>query len=88
MSFKEFNFYPKISAGIATCGYTTPTPIQKEAIPSILDGKDVFGLAQTGTGKTAAFVLPLSQRLMNGSRKKARALIMALADVVASGRNH
>jgi superfamily II DNA/RNA helicase len=88
MSFKEFNFYPKIAAGIAACGYTTPTPIQKEAIPSILDGKDVFGLAQTGTGKTAAFVLPLSQRLMNGSRKKARALIMALADVVASGRNH
>jgi ATP-dependent RNA helicase RhlE len=78
MSFNEFNFYPEIAAGIAACGYTAPTPIQKEAIPSILAGKDVFGLAQTGTGKTAAFVLPLFQRLMSGGpRKKARALIMA-----------
>ncbi|MEN8211788.1 MAG: DEAD/DEAH box helicase [Thermodesulfobacteriota bacterium] len=77
MSFEEFNFHPKIAAGIAACGYTTPTPIQEEAIPSILAGKDVFGLAQTGTGKTAAFVLPLFQRLIKGSRKKARALIMA-----------
>lgn len=77
MSFKDFNFHPKIAAGIEACGYTTPTPIQREAIPSILAGKDVFGLAQTGTGKTAAFVLPLFQRLMSGSRKKARALIMA-----------
>ncbi len=77
MSFKDFNFHPKIAAGITACGFTTPTPIQKEAIPSILAGKDVFGLAQTGTGKTAAFVLPLFQRLMTGSRKKARALVIA-----------
>ncbi len=77
MSFKDFNFHPKITAGIAACGYTIPTPIQKEAIPSILDGQDLFGLAQTGTGKTAAFVLPLFQRLMKGSRKKARALVIA-----------
>ena len=50
MSFKNFKFDPKIEAGIAACGYTLPTPIQKEAIPPILDGKDMLGLAQTGTG--------------------------------------
>lgn len=77
MSFKDFNFHPKIDTGIAACGYTIPTPIQKEAIPPVLDGRDIFGLAQTGTGKTAAFVLPLLQRLLSGPRKKARALIIA-----------
>ena len=77
MSFNEFKFHPKINAGIAACGYTTPTPIQKEAIPSILTGRDMLGLAQTGTGKTAAFVLPLLQRLQDGPRKIIRALIVA-----------
>jgi len=77
MSFKDFNFHPKISAGIAACSYTSPTPIQKEAIPPILAGRDLIGLAQTGTGKTAAFVLPLLQRLLSGPRKKVRALIVA-----------
>lgn len=77
MSFKEFKFHPKINAGIAACGYAIPTPIQKDAIPPVLDGRDIFGLAQTGTGKTAAFVLPLLQRLLSGPRKKARALIIA-----------
>jgi superfamily II DNA/RNA helicase len=77
MSFKEFQFHPKISAGIAACGYTAPTPIQKEAIPSILAGRDMLGLAQTGTGKTAAFVLPILQRLQDGPRKIVRALIVA-----------
>ena len=77
MSFNEFQFHPKINAGIAACGYTDPTPIQKEAIPSILAGRDMLGLAQTGTGKTAAFVLPLLQRLQDGPRKIVRALIVA-----------
>lgn len=77
MSFKDFQFHQKITAGIAACGYTTPTPIQKEAIPPILAGQDILGLAQTGTGKTAAFVLPLLQRLLDGPRKKVRALIVA-----------
>ncbi|MBW1634753.1 MAG: DEAD/DEAH box helicase [Deltaproteobacteria bacterium] len=77
MSFKDFQFDKKITAGILSCGYTTPTPIQEEAIPSILSGRDILGLAQTGTGKTAAFVLPLLQRLMKGPRKKLRALIVA-----------
>jgi superfamily II DNA/RNA helicase len=77
MSFNEFQFHPKVNAGIAACGYTAPTPIQKEAIPSILAGRDILGLAQTGTGKTAAFVLPLLQRLLDGPRKTVRALIVA-----------
>lgn len=77
MSFKDFQFHPTIAAGIDACGYTAPTPIQKNAIPPILAGRDILGLAQTGTGKTAAFVLPLLQRLLTGPRKKVRALIVA-----------
>ncbi|MBA3003112.1 MAG: DEAD/DEAH box helicase [Desulfurivibrio sp.] len=77
MSFDEFQFHPQIIAGIKACGYTSPTPIQREAMPPILAGRDMLGLAQTGTGKTAAFVLPLLQRLQDGPRKKVRALIVA-----------
>jgi ATP-dependent RNA helicase RhlE len=77
MSFKDFQLHPTIEAGINSCGYTTPTPIQKEAIPPILAGRDILGLAQTGTGKTAAFVLPLLERLRTGPRRKVRALIVA-----------
>lgn len=77
MSFKQFNLHPQIEAGIQALGYTTPTPIQLQSIPAILEGRDVMGLAQTGTGKTAAFALPILQRLLNGSRKRARALIVA-----------
>jgi len=77
MSFKEFNLHPQIEAGILALGYSTPTPIQLESIPAILQGRDVMGLAQTGTGKTAAFALPILQRLMNGPRRKVRALIVA-----------
>lgn len=77
MSFDEFNFHPEIDDGIAACGYTMPTPIQKETIPLILEGKDLIGLAQTGTGKTAAFVLPILQHLVNNPGNKPRVLIMA-----------
>lgn len=77
MSFTQFKFHPQIAAGIESCGFTTPTAIQKEAMPHILEGRDIMGLAQTGTGKTAAFVLPILQRLMAGPRKKTRALIVA-----------
>ncbi len=77
MSFKDFQLHQEINAGIAACGYTIPTPIQKEAIPPVLAGRDILGLAQTGTGKTAAFVLPLLQHLLRGPGKKVRALIVA-----------
>lgn len=77
MTFKSFNLDPRISAGVEALGYTVPTPIQLQAIPPVLQGRDVMGLAQTGTGKTAAFVLPILQRLLNGPRGQVRALIIA-----------
>jgi ATP-dependent RNA helicase RhlE len=77
MEFQKFNFHPAIAASIKEAGYTTPTPIQKDAIPTVLLGRDVMGLAQTGTGKTAAFALPILQRLMSGARGRVRALVVA-----------
>jgi ATP-dependent RNA helicase RhlE len=77
MSFEFFNFHPGIMAGIRALGYISPTPIQLKAIPAIMQGRDVVGLAQTGTGKTAAFVLPILQRLMHGERGRVKALIIS-----------
>lgn len=77
MEFQNFQLHPLVAAGVKAAGYTTPTPIQKQGIPAVLQGKDVMGLAQTGTGKTAAFVLPILHRLMQGGRRHARALIIA-----------
>ena len=64
---------------VASEGYTNPTPVQARAIPHVLDGRDVLGCAQTGTGKTAAFVLPILQRLSRSAsaKGKIRALIVA-----------
>lgn len=59
MNFNDFNLHPDILEGIQSMGYETPTPIQEQAIPVILQGKDLIACAQTGTGKTAAFVLPI-----------------------------
>lgn len=77
MHFNQFNFHPLVAAGVTAAGYDSPTPIQQQAIPPVLEGKDVMGLAQTGTGKTAAFALPILQRLVDGPRGKIRALIIA-----------
>ena len=77
MSFTQFDFDQKITAGINACKYEKPTPIQEQAIPAVLDGRDIMGLAQTGTGKTAAFVLPILQNLLHGPRGKVRTLIVA-----------
>jgi ATP-dependent RNA helicase RhlE len=77
MSFEKFELHAKVFAGVQELGYIRPTPIQLESIPPIMAGRDVMGLAQTGTGKTAAFVLPILQRLMQGSRGHVRALIIA-----------
>ncbi len=75
--FTAFNFNDKVMRGIEKAGYSTPTPIQQKAIPSVMDGRDVMGLAQTGTGKTAAFGLPILHHLMEGKRGQVRALIIA-----------
>ena len=77
MNFDLFKLHPQVAAGVATAGFSTPTPIQNQAIPPVMEGKDVMGLAQTGTGKTAAFALPLLHRLMDGKRGYVRALILA-----------
>jgi ATP-dependent RNA helicase RhlE len=77
MNFEQFSLDRRIDAAIKTVGYTTPTPIQQQAIPVVLQGRDVLGLAQTGTGKTAAFLLPILQRLTRGPLHRVRALIVA-----------
>jgi ATP-dependent RNA helicase RhlE len=77
MNFTDFDFHPRITAGIQAAGYTHPTPIQARALKPALQGRDIMGLAQTGTGKTAAFVLPILQRLIQKPGHGARALIVA-----------
>ncbi|MEC7839264.1 MAG: DEAD/DEAH box helicase [Chlamydiota bacterium] len=79
MSFKELNLIPSILKSIEKSGYTTPTPIQEQAIPRVLEGHDIRGCAQTGTGKTAAFILPTLQKLSMPSNKPGkgpRALVL------------
>ena len=77
MEFSAFNLHPDVAAGAKAAGYVTPTPIQAQAIPPVMEGRDVMGLAQTGTGKTAAFALPILHRLMEGKQGHVRALIVA-----------
>ena len=94
-TFDQFGLAPEILRAIQDQGYTTPTPIQAQAIPVVLTGRDVMGAAQTGTGKTASFSLPIIQRLLPGAstsaspaRHPVRALILTptreLADQVAN----
>ncbi|MGE0279660.1 MAG: DEAD/DEAH box helicase [Rhizobiaceae bacterium] len=71
VTFADLGLSPKVLSAVSDTGYTTPTPIQAGAIPHALQGKDVLGIAQTGTGKTAAFVLPMITRLEKG-RARAR----------------
>jgi superfamily II DNA/RNA helicase len=78
-TFAELGLSPKVRAAVDAAGYTTPTPIQAEAIPIALTGRDVLGIAQTGTGKTASFVLPMITRLETGRARARmpRSLILA-----------
>src|SRR5574340_696502 len=81
MTFDELGLMPELLKAVADAGYTEPTPIQTQAIPTVLAGKDVMGGAQTGTGKTAGFTLPLLQRLArhaNTSTSPARHPVRAL----------
>jgi ATP-dependent RNA helicase RhlE len=77
MDFHSFNLHPHVASGITAAGFITPTPIQIKAIPPVMQGRDVMGLAQTGTGKTAAFALPILHRLKQGPRGRTRSLIIA-----------
>ena len=75
--FEDFDFNRQILNAIADAGYTEATPIQEKAIPPLLNGQDVLGIAQTGTGKTAAYVLPIIMKLKYAQGEHARALIIA-----------
>jgi superfamily II DNA/RNA helicase len=84
MSFKELGLHPDILRAVVDAGYEIPTPIQEQAIPQVMAGHDVMGAAQTGTGKTAAFTLPILHRLMphastsvSPARHPVRALMLA-----------
>ncbi|HEY8689176.1 MAG TPA: DEAD/DEAH box helicase [Chitinophagaceae bacterium] len=70
MSFKNLNLIEPILKALETEGYTTPTPIQEQGIPVVLEGKDLLGCAQTGTGKTAAFAIPILQNLYNNKHEE------------------
>ena len=76
MNFNQFKLDSRLMTGIKRAGYDTATPIQEAAIPAALAGHDLIGTAQTGTGKTAAFVLPILNKLLEGPRGVPRALIV------------
>ena len=99
MSFSQLGLSPKVLSAVTAAGFDTPTPIQAQAIPHAVAGRDVLGIAQTGTGKTASFVLPMMTRLERGRARARmpRSLILAptreLAAQVAEhfekfGKNH
>ena len=81
MKFESLSLIPSLLKSLEQEGYTSPTPIQEQAIPVVLQGKDLLGCAQTGTGKTAAFALPIIQLLLqnksnNTPKKHIRSLIV------------
>ncbi len=93
MSFNDLGLTPELARAVAEKGYTTPTPIQRAAIPGVLAGRDVLAGAQTGTGKTAAFVLPILQKLATQSGRLPRALVLTptrelAAQVAESAREY
>src|SRR5262249_24585039 len=75
LTFEQIGLSPEVLKAVTDAGYKKPTPIQADAIPLVLKGRDVMGLAQTGTGKTAAFALPIIDRLLGGPRRT-RALVL------------
>ena len=77
MSFKNLNLIPPIEKALEKQGYTVPTPIQLKTIPDLLSGRDLIGIAQTGTGKTAAFVLPILQRMTEKYPRVTQTLVLA-----------
>jgi ATP-dependent RNA helicase RhlE len=93
MSFSDLGLAPELLRAVAEKGYTTPTPIQAQAIPAVLSGRDVLAGAQTGTGKTAAFVLPILQKLGKADGRAPRALVLTptrelAAQVAESARTY
>jgi len=77
LSFDKFNFEDSLKEGLDAMGFDKPTPIQEQAIPAILDGKDLIATAQTGTGKTAAFILPILNKIAKEGSNQLNTLILA-----------
>ncbi|WP_229244140.1 DEAD/DEAH box helicase [Emticicia sp. CRIBPO] len=77
MTFKDFSFVPELLDGLDAMGFEKPTPIQEQAIPLILDNQDLIACAQTGTGKTAAFVLPILHKIFSSDKRHLNTLIIA-----------
>src|SRR5947209_19469958 len=98
MSFEDLGLSPEVFKAVADAGYETPTPIQEQAIPYVLMGRDVLGCAQTGTGKTAGFTLPMLDILAAGRARArmprslilepTRALAAQVAQAFATYRKH
>ena len=76
MPFNRFGLHPELISGVKAMGWTDPTPIQSRAIPVAMGGGDLLGCAQTGSGKTAAFALPILHRLLTHARPGLRALVL------------
>jgi ATP-dependent RNA helicase RhlE len=77
VKFEDFNFDPKLQEGLDSMGYAKPTPIQEQAIPAILQGKDLIACAQTGTGKTAAYILPVLHKIIHTDHRHLNTLVIA-----------
>tara|TARA_R100000005_G_C4994257_1_gene201271 strand:- start:1098 stop:2645 length:1548 start_codon:yes stop_codon:yes gene_type:complete len=77
LTFNDFDFKDELQSGLRDIGYTEPTPIQEQTIPIILDKKDIIGAAQTGTGKTGAFVIPILQQILENPSEHTQALILS-----------
>jgi len=77
LTFDDFNFDPRVMEGVDSMGYNKPTPIQQQAIPAIIKGHDLIACAQTGTGKTAAYVLPLIQKILDKGHDHVNTLVLA-----------
>lgn len=77
LKFTDLDLHESLQAGLGDIGYEEPTPVQEKSIPVILEGKDVIGAAQTGTGKTGAFVIPIIQNIVNESKTGTKALILS-----------
>src|SRR6188768_2831940 len=76
MPFTKFKLHPDLLRGVRELGFTRATPIQEQAIPPAMEGRDLLACAMTGSGKTAAFLLPLVHKLMQKPRRTTRALVL------------
>ncbi|MFM8833114.1 MAG: DEAD/DEAH box helicase, partial [Cytophagales bacterium] len=77
LTFSDFNFDARLIEGLALMGYNIPTPIQQQAIPAILQKRDLIACAQTGTGKTAAYLLPILNNIMHSEKRHLNTLVIA-----------